>query len=1011
MIGQITSHYKILEKLGEGGMGIVYKAEDTQLKRTVALKFLPPDLTRDPEAKDRFTHEAQAASALDHPNICNVHEIGETEDGQLFIVMASYEGETLKRKIEQGPLDVDLAMDIAIQTASGLSRAQEAGIVHRDIKPANIMVTERGEVKILDFGLAKLSGRTLLTKSGTTLGTAAYMSPEQARGEVVDARTDIWSLGVVLYEMLTGMRPFESDYEPALVYAILNQQPESMRKLREDIPEVLDQIVGKAMAKDPRERYQSAEQFLADLRVARGVKEVGGTIAAAEAIKHKRRKRSLRQGIIASSVVVVIILALFVVWPMVQDQLLASNPRTIAVMPFENLTRDKSLDPHRTVLQEATITSLENSKYIHVITRQRLADILKQMGKKDVDYIDDELGLEICRREGVELMAVGSFAKAGELYRTDLKLVDIKTLETVKTYAASGKGEESLLEKGGQIDDLCREISRGIGVSERRTEETIRPVEETRSSSTEATSLYIRGCQEYDRLSWTDARRYLEMAVQKDSQFAMAWFRLGYTTGWLKDWKVADSAIKKAGSLAWRASVRDQWAIAKKDSTLRARLLGRPGVSVKEFMRLRSEKYPREKEFLMEYGNDLNVRYREPDEAIQALQRALELDWNYPSAWLGLGYAYLSKRDLTNAMEAFERYEAASPGDPNPYDSMGNALDDMGRHAEAETYYKKALAVNPNWTISANTLAGVRSSMEDYRGAFQWLDTSFARAKDFGSRFEVQYFRASNAFWLGQLNEADRYLAKCDALVVNAGQSPEHAWDWLKIWIEYERRQFARSRRTLDLWGTAYLQRDFTGEQRNIRELFIELCRGFINVKEGIADSVTASLLRMDSIRARIPGSDTGKAAKSLVRVYRRYSNLLRSEWLLSTGRPQEALSAGLKTDAIGYTSGGRLGPIAGLENWNYPNWAAMVDILPRAYLALGQLDSCIAAYERAIKLPGPIFPRYHYRLAQVYERKGLKAKAIAEYEKFLKIWEKADPIYKEPADARERLARLRGKK
>ncbi len=222
MIGTTISHYKILEKLGEGGMGVVYKAEDTKLKRTVALKFLPPELTRDPEAKERFIHEAQAASALDHNNICTIYEVAEIDDGQLFIAMACYEGETLKSRIAQGQLRIEEALDFVGQIAQGLVRAHEVGIVHRDIKPANIIVTTRGEVKIVDFGLAKLSGRTLLTKSGTTLGTAAYMSPEQARGEQVDQRTDIWSLGVVLYEMLTGKRPFESEYEQALVYSILN---------------------------------------------------------------------------------------------------------------------------------------------------------------------------------------------------------------------------------------------------------------------------------------------------------------------------------------------------------------------------------------------------------------------------------------------------------------------------------------------------------------------------------------------------------------------------------------------------------------------------------------------------------------------------------------------------------------------------------------------------------------------------------------------------------------------
>ena len=224
LVGQLVSHYRILEHLGGGGMGVVYKAHDLHLDRLVALKFLPPELTRDPDAKARFIHEAKAASALQHDNICTIHDVDETSDGQLFICMDLYCGETLKRKIDSGPVPVEEAIELAIQVARGLAKAHEAGMVHRDVKPANIMVTKEGEAKIVDFGLAKLTRQTKLTREGSTLGTVAYMSPEQARGEAIDHRSDIWSLGVVLYEMITGRLPFKSDYEQALVYSILNDE-------------------------------------------------------------------------------------------------------------------------------------------------------------------------------------------------------------------------------------------------------------------------------------------------------------------------------------------------------------------------------------------------------------------------------------------------------------------------------------------------------------------------------------------------------------------------------------------------------------------------------------------------------------------------------------------------------------------------------------------------------------------------------------------------------------------
>jgi len=234
MVGTTISHYRVIERLGEEGMGVVYKAEDTKLKRTVVLKFLPPELTRDTEARQRFIHEAQAASALEHHNICNIHQIDETDDGQVFIVMAYYEGESLK-KIERGPLKLQEALDIAIQVAQGLDKAHKQGIVHRDIKPANVMITEDGVTKIVDFGLAKLAGRTKVTKTGTTLGTVAYMSPEQTRGEEVDYRTDIWSFGVMLYEMITGQLPFKGEYEQAVIYSILNKEPEPVTSLRSGV--------------------------------------------------------------------------------------------------------------------------------------------------------------------------------------------------------------------------------------------------------------------------------------------------------------------------------------------------------------------------------------------------------------------------------------------------------------------------------------------------------------------------------------------------------------------------------------------------------------------------------------------------------------------------------------------------------------------------------------------------------------------------------------------------------
>jgi serine/threonine protein kinase len=245
--GDRISHYRVLEKLGEGGMGVVYKAHDLTLDRPVAIKLLTAQFSADDQEKQRFIQEAKAASALDHPNICTIHEIGQTEDGQMFIVMACYEGRTLKVEIQQCALALEKILQFAVQIVQGLAKVHQKGIVHRDIKPANIFITNDDVVKIVDFGLAKLAGQTKLTKTGSTVGTVAYMSPEQARGETVDHRTDIWSFGAVLYEMLTGRLPFKGDYEQAVIYSIINDEPQPI----EALPAELTQIVTKCLCKDP----------------------------------------------------------------------------------------------------------------------------------------------------------------------------------------------------------------------------------------------------------------------------------------------------------------------------------------------------------------------------------------------------------------------------------------------------------------------------------------------------------------------------------------------------------------------------------------------------------------------------------------------------------------------------------------------------------------------------------------------------------------------------------------
>jgi serine/threonine protein kinase/Tfp pilus assembly protein PilF len=358
----IAKKYKIIEKLGEGGMGIVYKAKDTKLDRTVALKFLPAELTKDEQAKQRFVQEAKAAAALDHPNICTVYEVDEA-NGQTFIAMSYIEGQSLKERLKDGPKDVDEAKDLAIKVAEGLREAHEKGIIHRDIKPANIMLTKKDQAKITDFGLAKLSWGVDLTKTSTIMGTVAYMSPEQARGEEVDHRTDIWSLGAMLYEMLSGERPFQKSQEQALIYAILNDKPTPLSLIRSDIPAHIEHVIDKALAKKTAERYQNIQELIRDLELS---------------ISFPKAEKS------------------------------------IVVLPFENLSPDPEQEYFCDGMTEEIISDLSKVQTLKVISRSSAMTF--KGTKKKINAIAKEVK--------VQYVLEGSVRKAGNNLRITAQLIE-----------------------------------------------------------------------------------------------------------------------------------------------------------------------------------------------------------------------------------------------------------------------------------------------------------------------------------------------------------------------------------------------------------------------------------------------------------------------------------------------------------------------------------------------------------------------------------------------------------